>query len=309
VSEQVIPAIDVGGTLIKGGLVRAGGRIENRLSVPTLAREGHIAVVNRIAQAGRELAAAAARATGRPMTTIGVSVPGVVDEAGGLAVRAAAFDWADYPMAATLTGLIGVPVALGHDVTVGALAEYRYGAAAGAQTAVVVPIGTGMAAGLINRGEAYRGAHGRTLELGHTRVPWADEPCGCGAVGCLERVAAASSIALRYAKLAGLAPGDPAAPDAKAVLALAEAGDPVAARVWADAVRALAEGLVTVVTLFDPDRIVIAGGLSRAGEKLLGPLREELARRLTFQVMPQVVAATLGQDAGLVGTAIIAGLR
>ncbi|MDR2567106.1 MAG: ROK family protein [Bifidobacteriaceae bacterium] len=307
-SEQAIPAIDVGGTLIKGGLVGPGGSIRNRITRPTGTRDGHRSIVDRIAAVGRELAAAAAEATGRRPSAVGVAIPGLVDEARGRAMLAANFDWSDYPIAAALADLIGTPVVLSHDVTVGALAEYSLGAAAGARAAVVVPIGTGIAAGLVNRGQPYRGAHGRTLELGHLRVPWSDEPCGCGSVGCLERVAAASSIARRYAELTGQPVGGPATPDAKEVGRRAQAGDRAAAQVWHDAVRALAEGLVTVVTLLDPDRIVIAGGLSRAGESLLAPLRAELSDRLTFQVMPDVVEAALGQDAGLVGTAIAAGL-
>ncbi|MDR2378526.1 MAG: ROK family protein [Bifidobacteriaceae bacterium] len=299
-----VAAIDVGGTFIKGGLVAPGGAIEARQSVPTLAHEGHRAVVERIAGLGRELAAAQAAAGAGPRR-LGVVIPGLVDERRGIAIRAANLDWADYPIAEVLSRRIGLSVAIGHDVAAGALAEYRYGAAAGAEVAVVAAIGTGVAAGLICRGRPYRGAHGRVLELGHLRLAWSDEPCGCGGRGCLERVAAASAIAIRHARAAGLA----RPLDAKQVQALARRGDPIAAQVWADAVRALAQGLATVVTLADPDRIVVAGGLSRAGDSLLTPLRAELAGLLTLPMAPAVVAARLGSDAGLVGAAIAAGLE
>ncbi|MDR0592218.1 MAG: ROK family protein [Bifidobacteriaceae bacterium] len=311
-STGLIPAIDLGGTFIKGGLVGPGARIGSRLSARTLAEQGHRAVTGRIAAMARELAAAATSSGGAPPTAVGLVVPGLVDDERGVAIKAANLDWSDYPICQVLTDMIGLPVRLGHDVAAGALAEYRYGAAAGARVALVVPIGTGLAAGLIHGGQPYRGSHGRTVELGHLRLAWSREPCGCGGTGCVERVASASAIARRYAEAVAAGPGRAGpgggAADAKAVLALAAGGDPAARRVWADAVRALADGLITLMTVLDPDRIVLAGGLSQAGESLLGPLRQALAERLTFQIAPELVRAQLGVDAGLVGAAITAGL-
>jgi glucokinase len=253
---------------------------------------------------GQDLITEATQRAGRQATALAVTIPGIVDEAAGRAVRAANIDWLDYPIAEVLANRLGLPVIISHDVTVGALAEYRYGAASGATVALVVPIGTGLAAGLIYHGEPYRGSHGRIVELGHLALDWSHEPCGCGGEGCIERVASASSIAKRYAVRTGVVGG----PDAKAIAGLVRKGDPIASGIWDDAVRALAEGLVTLVTVLDPDRIVIAGGLSRAGETLLAPLRAGLSARLTFQEMPQVLAARLGSDAGLIGAAITAGL-
>jgi glucokinase len=271
-----------------------------------------LAVIDRISRVGKALLDDAARQYPAPPgpapARLAVTIPGIVDEAAGRAIKAANFDWVDYPIGDMLTELIGLPVVISHDVTVGALAEYRYGAAQGAEAALVVPIGTGLAAGLIYHGAPYRGAHGRIVEVGHLELDWSDVPCGCGGVGCVERVASASAIAKRYAKLTGLEPGTDTNPDAKAIAQLVREGAPAAVRIWDDAVRALADALVTLITVLDPDRIVVGGGLSRAGETLLAPLRTALDARLTFQQAPDLVVAQLGADAGLIGAAITAGL-
>ncbi|MDR1798550.1 MAG: ROK family protein [Bifidobacteriaceae bacterium] len=301
----LIPAIDLGGTLIKGALVTPDGRVAERRSVPTGAAEGWNAVVDRMGALGRAMVQLARDHNGQAPNAIGVTVPGLLDEATGVAIQAVNFDWTNLPIRPLLEQRIGVPIVVSHDVAAGALAEHRFGAAQGAQAAVVAPIGTGIAAGLIYRGVPYRGGHGRIVELGHVPLAWSDEPCGCGRTGCLERVASASAIARRYARLA---PAGRPALEAKDVVALALAGDPVALPVWQDAIRALGEGFARLVTLLDPDRIVIGGGLSQAGEDLLAPLRQAIQGLLTFQVMPQVVQASLGSDAGVVGAAIGAGL-
>ncbi|MDR2253851.1 MAG: ROK family protein [Bifidobacteriaceae bacterium] len=345
---MLVPAIDLGGTLIKGALVGPDGAVERRVAEPTRAEEGHAAVVERLAAMGRRLVRQATQANGWGPAVLGVAVPGLVDAARGVVVSGANIDWRDYPVREALRRRVGSPVEMGHDVTVAALAEHRFGAARGARLAVVAAIGTGIAAALIHQGMPIAGAHGRVAELGHLPLPWAAEPCGCGGVGCVERVGSAAAVAARYAALKAAAdrdgaeaaaatrrpdrgavaesaaacapPGSRTTPrgggdadaaagvDAKRVVELVREGDPIARSVWDDAVRALAEALATVVTLFDPDRIVIGGGLSRAGEALLAPLRRQLRSRLTFQIMPEVVAASLGSDAGVVGAAITAGL-
>jgi glucokinase len=308
----------LGGTLIKGALVGSSGRVESRVTVPTGAAEGHLAVVERLVEVGRELVQSMERSgAGRP-AALGVAVPGLVDMATGVALKAANIDWVDYSVGAVLAERIGLPVAITHDVAAAAVAEHRFGAARGAEVAVVAAIGTGIAAAVVSRGELILGAHGRIVELGHLPLAWSDEPCGCGGAGCVERVASASALSRRYAAGGGGGPGPagltavdgPAAPlDAKAVIELAARGDQVAGRVWRDAILALAEALAAVVTILDPDRIVIGGGLSGAGETLLAPLRVRLAERLTFQAVPAVVGAELGSDAGVAGAAIAAQQR
>ncbi|MDR1394317.1 MAG: ROK family protein [Bifidobacteriaceae bacterium] len=306
---MLVPAIDLGGTYIKGALVSPAGAVSFPRTVPTRPGDGHQALAERLIELGRLLVNQAALVNRSAPQVIGVAVPGLVDTERGVVRQAANLGWADYPVGQILTEAIGCPVAIGHDVTQAALAEHRFGAAAGAELAIVAPIGTGIAACVIYQGQAIRGAHGGIVELGHLPLAGWDLPCGCGGQGCVERVGSASAIARRYAALSQTA-GRTGQLDfsAEQVAQMAEQGDELARKVWQDAIDAIAAGLTTLITVFDPERIVIGGGLSQSGEQLLGPLRRELADRLTFQVMPQVVATTLGPQAGVIGAAMVAGL-
>jgi glucokinase len=192
-------------------------------------------------------------------------------------------------------------VALGHDVRAGGLAEATFGGGRHGRDVLFVAIGTGIAAAYIMDGRSYAGAHGAAGELGHIVVRPGGPVCGCGNRGCLEAVASATALARRYASQ-----GDTAKTGAAEVVALATSGDPVAARAWQETIDALADGLHTAQTLYDADVVVLGGGLAEAGEALLGPLRTALRARLTFQREPQLVRATLGDQAGCLGAALLA---
>ncbi|MDR3360967.1 MAG: ROK family protein [Bifidobacteriaceae bacterium] len=302
---MLTPALDLGGTLIKGALVDPSGGIVHRATCPTGAADGHLAVVGRVAELGRELLAEAADRNRQAAPALGVSIPGLVDVGRGLALKAANLDWEDFPVRAALAERVGAQVEICHDVAGAAWAEHKLGAARGAEVAVVVVIGTGLAGALINRDQAVVGAHGLVIEAGHLPLAWSDEVCGCGGGGCVERVASASALVARYTRLAGAEAGL----DAKEVVRRAQTGDAAARQVWSEAVRALGDCLATLVTVLDPDRIVVGGGLAQAGETLLAPVRARLSQCLRpFQTMPEVVQAKLGSDAGVIGAALAAGL-
>ncbi|GHI33671.1 sugar kinase [Streptomyces daghestanicus] len=232
----------------------------------------------------------------------GVAVPGIVDDARGTAVYAANLGWRDVPLRALLSERLGgVPVALGHDVRTGGLAEGRIGAGRGADRFLFVPLGTGIAGAIGIDGRVEGGAHGFAGEIGHVVVRPDGVPCPCGQRGCLERYASASAVGEAWAA----ASGDPAAGAADCAGAVA-AGDPAAVRVWREAVDALAAGLVTALTLLDPRTLIIGGGLAEAGETLFTPLREAVARRITFQTQPSIVPAALGDTAGCLGAGLLA---
>ena len=185
---------------------------------------------------------------------------------------------------------------LGHDVRTGALAETRIGAARGMSDVVYLSIGTGIAAGIVLGGRLHAGG-GYAGEIGHTPAGH-DEPCACGGRGCLEAIASAAAIARRYTARTGR-------PAAGAAEVLA-AGDADAAAVWDEALDALAGALAWIASVIAPQAIVIGGGLSRAGATLLDPLNDRTARNLTFQPMPQLVPAALGDRAGCMGAALLA---
>jgi glucokinase len=197
--------------------------------------------------------------------------------------------------------LDGIPVALGHDVRTGGLGEGRLGAGKGADRFLFVPLGTGIAGAIGIAGRIEPGAHGSAGEIGHIVVRPGGTDCSCGQRGCLERYASASAVSLAWAE----ATGDPEADAADCAKAV-ESGDPRARQVWQEAVEALADGLVTALTLLDPRTLIIGGGLAEAGETLFTPLRAAVEERVTFQKLPTIVPAALGDTAGCLGAGLLA---
>ncbi|MFE9693106.1 ROK family protein [Micromonospora sp. NPDC005806] len=298
-SGEVVVALDVGGTGMKCALVRPDGTTVHVERHATEASRGPEAVVGTILDVAEGLAGKA-RADGLTAVACGIAVPGVVDEARGVAVWSANVGFRDVPLRELAQARLGLPTALGHDVRVGGLAEARLGAGRDADHVLFVAIGTGIAAAHVVHGSAAAGAHGAAGEIGHILVRPDGPRCGCGRPGCLEAVASASAIGRRYAELAG------APATAADVADRAAAGEPLAGRVWQEAVEALADGLATGQALFDVETVVLGGGLAQAGARLLDPLRAALRERLTFHREPRLVAAALGDEAGCLGAALLA---
>ncbi|MER6328886.1 ROK family protein [Streptomyces sp. NPDC001034] len=293
-------ALDVGGTGMKAALVGDDGALLHRARRATGRERGPDAVVAGILDFAAELYAYGAEHHGTPAAA-GIAVPGIVDEEHGTAVYAANLGWKDVPLRDLLAERLGVPVALGHDVRAGGLAEGRIGAGRGADRFLFVPLGTGIAGAIGIDGRVESGAHGFAGEIGHVVVRPGGAPCPCGQRGCLERYASAAAVSEAWAAAGGNPDAD-AADCARAVAA----GDPAARRVWREAVDALADGLVTALTLLDPRTLIIGGGLAEAGEVLFQPLRDAVRRRVTFQKLPSVVPAALGDTAGCLGAGLLA---
>ncbi|MGW6566704.1 ROK family protein [Streptomyces sp. NPDC054975] len=295
---MTVMALDVGGTYIKGGVLSDDGTLSHTERWYTRADRGPDAVLETVFACAAELAERCPTAE-----AAGVVVPGVVDEEAGLSLLAANLGWRDVPVQDWLAEHLGLPVAFGHDVRAGGLAEARSGAARGCADFLFVPVGTGIAAAVFTggRARALTGGHGRAGELGHVVVRPGGDRCHCGARGCLETVASAAAIARRYSRVTGWH-----GITAREVQGRADAGDTIAATIWSEAIEALADALTTAITLYDPERVVMGGGLSRAGQSLLAPLRAALADRLTFQATPRIVEAGLGDRAGCMGAAYLA---
>ncbi|WEP00298.1 ROK family protein [Streptomyces sp. FXJ1.172] len=294
-------ALDVGGTGMKAALVGGDGELLHRARRATGRERGPGAVVDTILGFAAELRAYGAEHYGAPALAAGIAVPGIVDEERGIAAYAANLGWRDVPLRALLAERLGIPVALGHDVRTGGLAEGRIGAGKGADRFLFVPLGTGIAGAIGIDGRVEAGAHGFAGEIGHIVVRPRGTPCPCGQHGCLERYASAAAVSEAWAAACGDADAD-AADCAEAVAS----GDPKAARVWQEAVDALADGLVTALTLLDPRTLIIGGGLAEAGEVLFSPLRDAVRRRVTFQKLPAIVPAALGDTAGCLGAGLLA---
>ena len=295
-------ALDVGGTGMKAALVAADGTLLHQARRPTGRERGPDAVVTAILDFAAELREHGTKEYGEPAVAAGVAVPGIVDDARGVAVYSANLGWKDLPLRDLLSErLSGVPVALGHDVRTGGLAEGRIGAGNGADRFLFLPLGTGIAGAIGINGHIEAGAHGYAGEIGHIVVRPDGPPCSCGQRGCLETLASAGAVSRAWAA----ASGDPDA-DAAACARAVEAGDPAALEVWRDAVDALAAGLVTGLTLLDPRVLIIGGGLAEAGDTLFGPLRAAVEARITFQKLPLIVPAALGDTAGCLGAGLLA---
>ncbi|AXK37667.1 ROK family protein [Streptomyces armeniacus] len=310
---------------------------EARRSTPR--EQGPDAVVESVLAFAAELRAYGVEQYGTEPVAAGVCLPGIIDEAAGVALFAANLGWRDVPLRQLLSERLNgdpaadaaapnaadtayaadtpyaeatpsaeatperarIPVVLSHDVRTGGLAEGRIGAGKGVDRFLFVPLGTGIAGAIGIDGKVEPGAHGGAGEIGHIVVR-ADGPlCGCGQRGCMETLCSAAAVGRAWSE----ACGDPQATAADAAKAV-ESGDPRAAAVWNSAIDALAAGLVTGLTLLDPRTLIIGGGLAEAGETLFAPLREAVRERATFQRLPTIVPAALGDAAGCLGAGLLA---
>jgi len=292
-SAPTVVTLDIGGTTIKGALIGADGRELARLDRPTGAALGAEEVVTRVRAVARELAVAGT-------VGVGLSVPGIVDTAAGVARHAVNLGFRNTPLAALVAAEVGVPVVLEQDCRAAAVAESEIGLGRDTRDLMVVVLGTGIAAGLIVDGKPLAGADGSAGELGHLPVYPDGEDCACGQRGCLEVYSSASGIARRYAAAGGRA-GATAADIADSL-----DSDVVAARVWREATDALGLALATATLLLDPALVVLAGGLTGAGDALLRPVRTKLQAALAWRPAPDVANSPLGGSAGRLGAAILA---
>ncbi|NUR05772.1 MAG: ROK family protein [Nocardioidaceae bacterium] len=291
--EELALAVDVGGTTIKAELVDRAGAVLASEHRPTphgdLAREA-------VAEVGHALLAQRSDA---PVVGAGVVVPGLVDRAAGVATYSANIGWRDLELVRPLGAAWRLPVRIGNDVASGGVAEYRLGAGAGTEDLAFVPIGTGIAASIVSGGHLVTGHRGETSEIGHLAVRPGPR-CACGRDGCLEAIASASAIARRYTGLSGeqvTGAGDVAA---------RLGTDATARQVWQEAVEALADALGVLSLVVGPALVVIGGGLSRAGDALLDPLRVAVRDRATVVQPAEVTVSTLGDRGGVVGAALLA---
>jgi len=288
-----VVALDVGGTAMKGAVLDDQGRVLDFHRWSTPRSDGPDAVVAAALDAVEELLQQADGAV-----AVGLVVPGLVDDRAGIALFSENIRWRDVPFRHLVSERCGLPVGFGHDVRAGGLAERTMGAAQGCDDVLFMPIGTGVSGAMYVAGRLIENKYAG--EIGHIDVG-SDEPCACGARGCLEAVASGAAIAKRYNRATG-----GSAVGAEEVVRLLAAGDPAAVLVWDEAVDALARALATYASLLAPELVVIGGGLSGAGEVLLEPLRRRLKELLVWQQVPRIVVAHLGENAACLGAGLLA---
>ncbi len=306
--------VDVGGTKVLGGVVDASGKVlaTSRRDTP---REGGIALTKTIAEVALELMQE------HSITAVGVSAAGFVssDRKTMLATPNIA-DWNGVQLEVELTKLIGLPVVIENDANAAAWGEAKFGAGRNQAHMMMLTIGTGVGGGIVVNNELYRGAFGIAAEFGHLRVVPEGHLCGCGARGCFEQYASGSALR-RHAREAIsaspdlarnlLARGDGTIDGltGQAITDAAREGDAVALAAFQTTAQYLGAGIASLAVLLDPSCVVIGGGVIDAGEILLAPTREAMKRYMPFagkHPYPEIVAAELGNEAGLVGVADLA---
>jgi glucokinase len=296
--------LDIGGTKLAAGVVDPNGRVLSFELDPTLAEEGPDSGLTRLFDLGRRAVAAAGLELAQ-IGIVGIGAGGPLDAGRGILIAPPHLPgWRHVPLTALAEEAFGLPAALENDATAAAAGEHRYGAGRGTRHMVYLTISTGVGGGAVVDGRLFRGASGNGGELGHVTVDYDGRLCrGCGRRGCLEAYVSGTSIAER-AREAGME-----VETASEVTAAARAGDAVATEVWQATTDALASGLTSIVNLFEPEMVVLGGGVvSGAGEQLLGPVRQ----RVRADAMPPaaaelaIVPAALGSHVGVVGAAAIA---
>lgn len=309
-SEALYIGVDLGGTAIKLGLCNAEGQLLRTYEGPTEADKGSETVLNNIAAYVREFVPA-----GTPeweqVQGIGIGIAGFLDIPNGIINFSANLPFREVPVKQIMEEKLGKPVKINNDANVAALGEAWGGAGKGVADCVCYTLGTGVGGGIIVGGRLIEGFSGMAGELGHMSVVPDLEAiqCGCGQMGCLETVSSATGI-IRMAKDA-VERGDRTSLSlvenimAKEVFDAAKAGDEVAARIVSRAAYYLGKSMAAVGIIVNPQRFIIGGGVSKAGEFLFEQIRE-VFRKLSPQRAHEgvdIVAAELGNNAGVVGAA------
>jgi glucokinase len=312
--SDLVLALDVGGTKLAAGVVDRAGTVLSSLVVPSRADEGPDAMIRRHLDLGRA-AVEEAGVTWGDVRAVGIACGGPLDPETGIIESPPNLPgWVDVPLVPIVERALGRPAVVDNDATAGALAEFWYGAGRdrGARNLVYFTISTGVGGGLVLDGRVYRGAAGNAGELGHLTVDYLGRQCGCGRRGCLEAYASGSSIARRARE--ALATGELSTLAALGTVTAhdvadhAAAGDPLARRIWDETTAILGSAMANVLDVFNPDLIVLGGGVTRAGARLLDPVR---AAGLAQAMGPaarsgEIVLTALGDRLGLVAAAAVA---
>ena len=249
---------------------------------------------------------------------VGIGSPGIIDSEEGEVVSWTNFGWKNVKLSRLVGKKLALPVSVLNDANAAALGEYTYGAAKEYRSAVMITVGTGVGSGIVFDGKLFEGNGGAGAELGHEVIRFGGEKCSCGRRGCLEAYASATAL-IRQAKRAmalntdsllwQLCSGDIEAVNGKIIFEALHAGDKTARAVFNRYVKYLSEGVINAVNIFRPEAVIIGGGISAQGETLTAPIqrkvdKEMLGGKETPSV--KVVAATLGNDAGIFGAAAFA---
>lgn len=313
--EKILIGVDIGGTTIKIGMITYEGELIEKWEIPTDKRDGANRIPNDIWESitSKLQNHSIDEST---ITGIGVGAPGFVDTKTGDVSIAVNIGWRDFELGTSLHKLSKIPVYVDNDANIAALGENWKGSGNLAENLIAITLGTGVGAGIIANGTVINGTNGTAGEIGHITVEKiGGAPCNCGRTGCLETVTSATGIA-RQATEAVVAGKETSLNEryqakrqltAKDVFELAKAGDNVAKEIIAHVTDVLGYTIANVATVINPSKIVIGGGVSKAGEDLLQPLRKAFEQYALSRINEgcEFVIAELGNDAGIYGGAYL----
>jgi glucokinase len=309
--DRVVIGVDLGGTNTRTALVNREGTVLDKQKETTDAAGGHERVIAKLIGNINRQRENAGR-LGRTVIAVGVGAPGVIHEQSGVVIKSPNFpDWNNLPLRKTLELELGIPVFIENDANAAALGEQWRGAGSGIQSMIFLTLGTGVGGGIILGGRIWHGADGMAGEVGHMTISPDGRRCGCGNTGCLEMYASSRGIVMTFGEIGPQQ--DSAAPlrtgiTSEQVYQAARSGDPIAVRAMRDMGRSLGIGIANLINIFNPEMVVIGGGVRDAWDLFIDATRDEIRKR-AFEYPAErtkIVPSVLGDDAGMVGAAAVA---
>ncbi len=314
--ERYVIGVDLGGTNIVAGAMPMDGTREIAMrTTATLSSEGAGSVVDRIAAMVEDVIAQTIAETGAvrdDFAGVGIGSPGPLDRATGVVISSGNLKWQNFPLRDEVSKRVRLPASLDNDARCATLGEHWRGAATGMKNVLGMTLGTGIGGGLIIDGRLYHGASDVAGEIGHTTIDSTGRRCNCGNYGCLEAYASGPAIAERAREalegeeesiLPSMVNGDLSRITAQVVYEASKQGDAIAREVVRETARFLGTGVSNLINVINPQMVVIAGGVTQAGEALFEPLRAEVRRRAFKPAVDacQIVPGALPLSAGVVG--------
>jgi glucokinase len=313
---RFVLGIDIGGTnLVVGSVAENGSALLATDSEPTHAEAGATDVLDRlVALAGRAIERTRQEVPSAQILGVGVGAPGPLDTRRGVVLLTPNLGWVDMPLRQIIHDRLRLPATLDNDANCAVLGEWWVGAARGSRHAIGITIGTGIGGGLILDGRLYHGASDVAGEIGHTTIDTEGRRCKCGNYGCLEAYASGPNIALRAiealeagaeSRLPSYVAGDLRQLTAQTVYQAAQDGDELALEVVNDTAKFLGVGIGNLLNVFNPEVVVVCGGVTLAGDHLFVPMRREVARRAFKPAVAacRIVPGELAGTAGVYGAA------
>ena len=309
--KNYVIGVDLGGTKISTAISTLDGKIVSQTVIPTNAIDGEEPVLRRILQTIEEVLDLA-QVTPEEVQAIGIGSPGPLDAKNGTIITTPNLPFRNYNVVAPIKEKFGIPVYLDNDANVAAIGEFMFGAGKGKQNIVYFTVSTGVGGGAVLNGQAYRGNTSNALEIGHMTVNAHGPRCNCGNIGCLEAIASGTAIG-KKGREAVLTKVETSLRNYQEITSYevfveAKKGDEVAKEIVDNAMNYLGIGVANAISIFDPEMVIIGGGVSKVGDILFDTVRKVVNKRC-FKSMAEaceIVPAGLGVDAGVVGAVALA---